>query len=247
MKKFVKYTFIVLLCIIIGFLILRTILYSDKSVLDHFEISDASRTAYADHGKLDVLEMEYKNRSSENGYFCAYSLYYVKETGELQVTVRYNTSAFKYTSTNDDADIEFLLMKRVGEDLSENMESAQTQKVNRGPSSLSEREKEENYLKNYTGEYFYPTKVETATRYGMYHFRKLTFENVPLVGDSFDAEDVIVVMVPSGTVAPPADAEPLERYKVYRHFFDRQYMHYTGQPYDEYKLSGKDVDKLTEE
>ena len=67
MKKFVKYTFIVLLCLIIGFLILRTVLYSDKSVFDHFEVTDASRAAYAEHGTLDVLEMEYQNRTSEIG------------------------------------------------------------------------------------------------------------------------------------------------------------------------------------
>ena len=246
MKKFVKYTFIVLLCLIIGFLILRTVLYSDKSVFDHFEITDASRAAYAEHGTLDVLEMEYKNRTSENGYFCAYSMFYVKQTGELQVTVRYNTSAFKYTDTTDDADIEFLIMKREGSDLSQSMEEAMSHTVNRGPSSLSEREKEENYLENYTGEYFYPSKVETDSKYGMYRFRKLYFENIQLEGEDLTAEDIIVVMVPSGTVAPAEDADAFERYRVYQHFFDRQYMHYTAQPYDVYELSKKDVKALTE-
>lgn len=247
MKKIVKYTFIVLLCIIIGALIIRTVIYSDKTVFDEFEITDASRAAYAESGTVDVLELENKNKSSENGYFCAYSMYYVEQTGELQVTVRYNTSAFDYTDTNDDADIEFLLMKRVGENLSQNMESAMTQEVHRGQSSLSEREKEENYLENYTGEYLYPSRVETAKRYGIYRYRKLFFENVSLEGETFNAEDVIVVMVPSGTVAPSPDAEALERYDVYKHFFDRQYIHYTAQPYDEYKLSKKDIASLKAE
>ena len=54
-------------------------------------------------------------------------------------------------------------------------------------------------------------------------------------------------MVPSGTVAPSPDAEALERYDVYKHFFDRQYIHYTAQPYDEYKLSKKDIASLKAE
>ena len=55
MKKIVKYTFIVLLCIIIGALIIRTVIYSDKTVFDEFAITDASRAAYAESGTVDVL------------------------------------------------------------------------------------------------------------------------------------------------------------------------------------------------
>ena len=244
MKKVVKYTFIALLCVIIGALIVRVIISSDKSIFDHFEVTDASRAVYAEQGELSVLSMEFKNKTSENGYFCAYSLFYVEETGELQVTVRYNTSALKYTDSESEEDIEFLLMKRVGEDLSQKQEEAMTHTVNRGPSNLSEREKNENYLENYTGEYFYPSSVETESRYGIYRYRKLIFENVPLEGEGFSAEDVIIVMVPTGSVAPDEDADPLERLDVYKTFFDRQYMHYTAQPYDEYNLTKKNIEAL---
>ena len=81
---------------------------------------------------------------------------------------------------------------------------------------------------------------------GTEHIRKLYFENIQLEGEDLTAEDVIVVMVPSGTVAPAEDAEAFERYQAYQHFFDRQYMHYTAQPYDVYELSKKDVKALTE-
>ena len=244
MKKIVKYTFVAVLFLIIGALIVRTMLYSDKSVFDDFEITDASRAAYAEHGDISVLSMEFKNKTSENGYFTAYSLFYVEETGELQVTVRYNVSALKYTDSETEDDIEFLLMKRVGEDLSQKQEEAMNHTVDRTPSKLSEKEKNENYLENYTGEYFYPSSVETESRYGIYRYKKLIFENVSLEGEGFSAEDVIIVMAPAGSVAPSEDADALERLEVYRTFFDRQYMHYTAQPYEEYSLTKKNIEAL---
>lgn len=237
MKKILKISFVVLLCIIIGALIIRTIIYSDKTVFDDFEISDASRAAYADGGELNVLEMTYKNRTAENGYFCAYSMYYVKETGELQVTVRFNVSALDYTDTESEEDIEFLLMKRVGADL-----SAEGVTQSNSSSSLSEREREENTLENYTGEYFRPTRVEEKSRYGIYRYRKLFFENIKLDGEN---DDVIIVMAPTGTNPPSADADSLERYNTYKHFLDRQYMHYTAQPYDTHRLTRKELSALS--
>lgn len=244
MKKVVKYTFITILFVIIGALIVRTILHSDKSVFDDFKVTDASREVYAEEGELSVLTMGFKHKTSENGYFSAYSLFYVEETGELQVTVRYNVSALKYTDTESEEDIGFFLMKRVGEDLRDKQEEAMNHTMDRTPSKLSEKEKNENYLENYTGEYFYPASVETESRYGIYKYRKLIFENVPLEGEDFSAEDVIIVMGPAGSVAPDEDAEPLERLEVYRTFFDRQYMHYTAQPYEEYSLTKKNIESL---
>ncbi len=238
MKKILKTVFIALLCIIIGALILRTVIYSDKGVFDELEITDASRAAYAEHGELNVLEMSYKNRTADNGYFCAYSLYYVKETCELQVTVRFNVSALDYTDTESEEDIEFLLMKRAGEDLSaESVTSASG-----SSSSLSEREREHNTVENYTGEYFRPSRVEEKSRYGIYRYRKLYFENIELDGDM---DDLVVVMAPSGTELPSKDADAFERYDVYRHFMDRQYMHYTAQPYDTHRLTRGERRELT--
>jgi len=54
-------------------------------------------------------------------------------------------------------------------------------------------------------------------------------------------------MVPSGTVAPKEDDPAIDRYDVYKKFFDRQYMHYTNQPYDTYRLSKKDIAALESE
>lgn len=237
MKKIIKTLFVVLLCIIIGALIIRTIIYSDKSVWDDFEITDASRAAYAESGELSVLEMTYKNRTADNGYFCAYSMYYVEETGELQVTVRFNVSALDYTDTESEENIEFLLMKRVGEDL-----SAEGVTQSGSSSSLSEMERKQNILENYTGEYFRPTRVEEKSRYGIYRYRKLFFENIELDGEN---EDVIVVMAPTGTELPDENADSLERYDVYKHFMDRQYMHYTAQPYDTHSLTRREISELT--
>ena len=69
MKKIVKYTFIVLLCIIIGALIIRTVIYSDKTVFDEFEITDASRAAYAAAELLMCLRLRTRTKAPRTVIF----------------------------------------------------------------------------------------------------------------------------------------------------------------------------------
>ncbi len=228
-NKILKYIIIVFIFAVIGALVFRVIMSSDKSVFDHFEITDASKQAYNEAGDLTVYTMEFKNRTADNGYFCAYSLYYVKETGELQVTVRYNKSAVGYVGAESTADLEFFLMTRQGENLSES-----------GPASSAEESGSRALNKKYSGTYYKPYKVETDSRYGLYEFRKLYFENVTLTGDACENEDVVVVMVPTGTPLPTEENAT----SIYSAFYDRQNMHYTAQPFDTYKLSRKNIKAL---
>ena len=210
MKKFIKWFLISILILVIAFLFFRIITHEDKTVFDDFEVTDASREAYS--GELNVLTLSLKDKHSDNGYFCAYSMFYVEETGELQVTVRYNKSAAKYTDRESTNDLDFRLMVRPEND---------------GESSGDKKEG------LYRGTYLGAANVEEKSRYGIYEFRKLTFEGLDLTAEEFKNTNVIVVM----TDKSASDTD-------YALFFDRQYVHYNGQPTETYELSGSERKEL---
>ena len=206
MKKFIKWFFIVMLILVIGFLIFRIFSYEDKSVFDDFEVTEASRGAYEEG--LNVLTLDLKDKHSDNGYFCAYSMFYVEETGELQVTVRYNKSAAKYTDRASTDDLDFRLMVRKEDD----------------------SDKKDG---RYRGTYYAPVSVEKKSRYGIYEYRKLVFEGLDMTAEEFGGNNVVVVM----TDKSASDTD-------YALFFDRQFVHYAGQPTDTYDLSKSDRKEL---
>ena len=175
--KIIKYFFGIFLILVIGALIVRIIMSSDKSTLDDFKVTDASKAAYSENGGLTVKTLKLKDKLGNAGYFCAYSMYYVEETGELQVTVRYNVSAVEYTEVESDDGFEFLLLKR---------------KTPLDLMNLSAEDgdlKQTNTFTRYDGEYIRPASEEKASKYKLYRFRKLTFENVPVSEDGFEARE----------------------------------------------------------
>lgn len=234
MKKIIKTTLIVILVTIIAAFSIRAFVIStDKGTFDEFFVTDASKEAYKNGGKLTVDTLKLKDKMGGNGYFCAYSLYYVEETGELQVTVRYNKSALEYTKSKSHEDIEFgLLIRETPEDL-----------------SYVDGVKAENTVFDlYDGEYKLPDAVETKTKYGgLYTYKKLIFNNVKLTGESFTGEDVVVLMLPAGTSYPTPADDPTARQDVYESIFDLQPIHYSKQPFDSYKLSRGDLKSLKTE
>ena len=233
-KKIIKYFFLTFLALVIGALIFRIILSSDKSTFDDFKITDTSKSAYAESGELTVKTLKLKDKLGGAGYFCAYSMYYVEETSELQVTVRYNISAVDYTSVESDEDFEFLLLKRKTPvdltDLSKNEGEAQAT----------------NTFVRFDGEYLRPVSVEKESKYKLYRFKKLVFENVPVDEDGFTAGEYVIVMVPTGMTIPSADSDALTRNEAYEQIFDSQEIHYAAQPVDSYRLTKKNLDTLGE-
>lgn len=232
--KIIKYFFLTLLAIVIGALIFRIIMSGDKSTLDDFKITDTSKATYAENGELTVKTLKLKDKLGGAGYFCAYSMYYVEETGELQVTVRYNVSAVDYTAVESDEDFEFLLLKR---------------KTPLDLAKLSDAEgdlKQANTFTRFDGEYLRPVSTEKASKYKLYRFKKLVFENVPVSEDGFEAGEYVIVMVPTGMTLPSPEADVLTRNEAYEKIFDSQEIHYASQPLDKYKLTKKNIAALGE-
>ena len=103
--------------LIIGLLfVLRCCLAADKSVLSDPVVTDALRSAAAD-GDAAVTSVERIDREmSENGWFCAYALWYCEEASEVQVSVRWNDSAYTYTDMEKGHEYAFhLLNETTGE------------------------------------------------------------------------------------------------------------------------------------
>ena len=189
MKKAIKIFFLTLLIIVIGMVVVRAMISSDKTVFDDFSVSYATAEAYHDAGSDDftINTLAQKNGRGERGYFMAYSLYHVPATGEVQITVRYNISgAYNYTDTDEDESFIFRLYD------------------------------EEN------GKYYEPSSSETKTRYGLYRYIKLTFEEV----EADQSTELYLVMENSTTEC------------------DRQCVHYKDQPFESYKLKRRDKKEI---
>ena len=227
MKKILKRIAVIFVFSVIGALIVRAAISTDKTVFDDFKITDESKVAYADGEKLTVDTLDLKHLISMNGYFSAYSMYYVEETGELQITVRYNNSALEYTKTEKHEDLEFMLVKR-------------EKPVDLTGKSVSDIE-EETQFDLYDGEYYRPESVETESRWGLYKYRKLIFKNIELT----QTDEIALVLAPKGAVVPSAEDDALIRKEAYDTYFDMQNVHYKDQPFEEYKLSKSDKKDLT--
>lgn len=244
MKKVIKYTATALLIAVIAALIIRIIIAGDRSIFDDFQITEECRQAYADCGTLTVLAHDLKDRISELGYFSAYSLYISEEANEVQVTVRYNVSAMKYTDTESDDDLMFWLMIKDPDD------SSSEQETNDGKSDADVQKKQEKRLEGFRGTYYAPTSVEYASRYGIYRYRKLIFEGVPLSSEDLSTIDVFVAMTTSDVEEPTNELSSVTVNEgssnvSYSDFLDRQHVSYAGQPPEEYRLSKKDLSELS--
>ncbi|MBR6806983.1 MAG: hypothetical protein IKM46_01240 [Clostridia bacterium] len=226
MKKILKRAAVIFVFTVVGALIIRAAISTDKSVFDDFMVTDESRSAYADGGKLTVGTLDLKHYISMNGYFSAYSMYYVEETGELQITVRYNNSALDYTKTEKHEDFEFMLVKR-------------TKAVDLTGKSAGDIE-EETQFDLYDGEYYLPETVDTESRWGLYKYRKLIFKNVELT----QTDEIALVLAPKGATVPSPEDDALIRKEAYDTYFDMQNVHYKDQPFEEYKLSKSDKKEI---
>ena len=83
------------------FVVWRVTLGDDKTTLKSFVVTEPSATAYAENGELYVLTNEMADdistpilrltdEEAPEGQFIAYGFYYIPETKEFQITVRYN-------------------------------------------------------------------------------------------------------------------------------------------------------------
>ncbi len=108
-KKIVKRVLVFIIFAICALLIWRVIVLSDKSKLSTLEITDSiSQTIKS--GEAKVLTSDIYQELSASGYFCAYGLYYDPVSKELQITVRWNDSIYKKSSSiSDGAEFDFFI------------------------------------------------------------------------------------------------------------------------------------------
>ncbi len=96
MEKIVKKCAVIIIFILCFMFILRCCMVADKSTFDELYITDRLRDAYSD-GELVIKTVNVEEEIADDGYFCAYALFYSPETGDVQITVRWNDSVYDYT------------------------------------------------------------------------------------------------------------------------------------------------------
>ncbi len=96
MKKIIMRFFGALLLILIVFLIVRIIIAESEGTLSDAMPTAALTEAY-DGGK-DILTHDIGQPNSTDGFMRCYSLIWIPSEGELQVTVKYNYSVYKYNN-----------------------------------------------------------------------------------------------------------------------------------------------------
>ena len=115
MVKIIKQIATAILFIICGMFIFRCCMVADKSVFDELSATPALAAAYAD-GELEVKTVKVEKEIADDGYFAAYAFFFIPETGEVQVTVRWNDSVYEYTDMTKGHEYSFhLLNETTGE------------------------------------------------------------------------------------------------------------------------------------
>ena len=109
MVKIIKRIATAILFIICGMFIFRCCMVADKSIFDELYATDTLVTAYAD-GDFAVKTVKVEKEIADDGYFSAYAFYFIPETGEVQVTVRWNDSVYGYTDMTQGHEYVFRLL-----------------------------------------------------------------------------------------------------------------------------------------
>lgn len=117
MEKFVKIFGTVIIIVLCSTFIIRCFMVADKSALSELFITDAMTAAYAEESADDFIKtVKVAREIADDGYFSAYAFYYVPETGQAQVSVRWNDSVYGYTDMPEGTEFEFeLLNETTGE------------------------------------------------------------------------------------------------------------------------------------
>lgn len=109
MGKVIKNFFIVFILLINVMVIGRVILSTDKSAFKDLTLTKDIALEYEKDGSVQILTHKVEGGLSEEGLFCAYSMYYIPGAREFQITIRYNKSAYKFTETDTDREFDFRL------------------------------------------------------------------------------------------------------------------------------------------
>lgn len=108
--KIIKIIFTSVILLLCALFIGRIFLLTDKSVLAEISPDEINRAAYSSSGgKLTLLTHKQYDELSKEGLFGSYALVYIKEAKQLQFTVRYNDSIYKYTDYAEGTEFTYFL------------------------------------------------------------------------------------------------------------------------------------------
>ena len=108
MKKAIKIILTVILFAVIALFVYRCYMVADHSYGGTPYVTEALKSAFADD-ESEILKSNSSGEISESGLFAAYNMFYNPESGEVQVTVRWNKSTYEKTSTPDGEDFDFVI------------------------------------------------------------------------------------------------------------------------------------------
>ena len=108
--KIAKYTVLVILFTLIGLFILRCCFAADHSVLSKLLPTAELREIYAREGKdMELLTHPVVREISKDGYMACYAFVWSPGSREVQVTIRYNDSVYRYNSLPEGTEFTFTL------------------------------------------------------------------------------------------------------------------------------------------
>lgn len=110
MEKIIKRIATAIVLLIGGMFVLRCCMVADKTVLKNLAPTDQLMILYSENGSLDVKTVKVEQEIAEDGYFSAYAFYYIPEAEELQLTVRWNDSVYKYTDIESGSEFSFYIL-----------------------------------------------------------------------------------------------------------------------------------------
>lgn len=185
---------VVILCLL---LVWRVLFAESKSTLGDILPTKGTAEIYNASGTLNVLTNKVADEISEGGYFSVYGVFYTPDTGELQVTVRYNDS-----TTDSLGDISFYAytVDTSGEPVQTDADGAE------GNATGTERLHEGYPI----GEILTPTSMGTEEKL-FYNYEKLLFSGVEIGKDT----NVIISLC--------ADGDPeAEKAVIAAHFAEQE-------------------------
>lgn len=99
MKKIIKWIFAALLAVFVAAIVIRIFQAESTGALSDVLPTDNAKKAYAE-GEVFYSHDVDQERSSD-GAIMAYSLVYIKDEGEIQITVRHNKSIYERLKIKD--------------------------------------------------------------------------------------------------------------------------------------------------
>lgn len=107
MKKILKYTVYAFLALVFVALVVRIWIFDASNVFTDIVPTENAKTAYAEN--QEILSHELIQNIADDGNSRGYALVYIPESGELQITMKYNLSILKKASLPEGYEFQFKL------------------------------------------------------------------------------------------------------------------------------------------